>query len=110
MSTDRFVGQRQRRGLTDAAVDGGDVEHRLPGDQTITGAHGVAQADLGGIELAGQRESVHLRFVGETGLDHAESAHRTARQVVGAHCVAVDHRVGAPVRALGVRDGVDQHR
>ncbi len=36
-----------------------------------------------GVEPAGLGESVHLRLVGEAGLDRTEPAHRTARQVIG---------------------------
>ena len=58
----------------------------------------------------GRGQLVHLGLVGEAGLHHAEPAHRAARQVVGAHRPAVDDGVRAPVRTLGVGDGVDQHR
>ena len=101
---------RQRGGVTDALFDRRDVQHRLAGDQFVAGLHRVQQADLDRVEPAGVGELVHLRLVGEARLHHAEPAHRSARQVVRAHGVAVDHGVGAPVRALGVGDAVDQHR
>ena len=73
-------------------------------------SHRVAQADLDRVEPARRGQPVHLRLVGEARLHDAEAAHRPARQVVGAHRVAVDDGVGAPVRTLGVGDRVDQHR
>jgi hypothetical protein len=82
----------------------------LTGDQPVAGAHRVAQPDLDRGRARTRRELVHLRLVGEARLHDAEPAHRPARQVVRAHGVAVDDGVGAPVRALGVGHGVDQHR
>ena len=82
----------------------------LAGDQPVAGPHRVAQADLDRVEAARRGQLVHLALVGEARLHHAEAAHRPARQVVGAHRVAVDDGVRALVRALGVGDGVDQHR
>ena len=106
---DRHRRHRQRRRLADAAGDRSDALHDLPGDQPVAGLHGVAQADLDRVEPARRGQQVHLALVGEARLHDAEPAHRPARQVVGAHGVAVDDGVGTAVRALGVRDRVEQH-
>ena len=90
--------------------DGSHALQDLAGDQRVAGLAGVAQSDLERIEPARLREAVHLRLVGEARLDHAEPAHRPAREVVGASDEALDDRVRAPVGALGVGDRVEQHR
>ena len=81
-----------------------DVLDHLTGDQRVAGLHRVAQPDLDRVEAARRGQLVHLPLVGEARLHHAEAAHRAARQVVGAHRLAVDGGVGALVRALRVGD------
>ena len=104
------TGHRQRRGVEDAPLDGRHVHHLLTGDQRVARPHRVAQADLDRIEPARGGQPVHLRLVGEARLHDPEAPHRPARQVVRPHGVPVDDGVGAAVRALGVRDAVDEHR
>ena len=112
------IGRRRRpasSGIGSAAVSrmhratGATLSTTCPVISAVAGLHGVAQADLDGVEPARRGQLVHLALVGEARLHDAEPAHRPARQVVGAHGLAVDDGVRAPVRALGVRDGVEQH-
>ncbi len=56
------------------------------------------------------RELVDLALVREAGLLHTEPTHRSARRVVRAHRPSVDAGVRQPVRALHMRDRVDEHR
>ena len=89
---------------------GATFSQHLPGDQPIAGADRVAHADLDRVEPARLGQQIELRLVGEARLDDAEAAHRPARQVVGADRPTLDDRVRAAVRALRVRDRVEQHR
>ena len=81
----------------------------LTGDQRVAGLHRVEQSDLDRVEAARCGQLVHLSLVGEACLHDTEPAHRPARQVVGAHRIAVDGGVETLVRPLRVGDGVDQH-
>jgi hypothetical protein len=81
----------------------------LTGDQTITGFHGVLQANVDGRDATGVSELVHLRFVGKAGLHHTETAHGTAGRIVRTHGITVDGCDLTRVRALHVGNRIDEH-
>ena len=93
---DRRARRRGSSGSGSAAVSrmqratGATFSITWPVISAVAGVHRVAQPDLDGVEPAGRGELVHLALVGEARLHDAEAAHRPARQVVGAHRVAVD--------------------
>src|SRR6266571_5043728 len=58
------------------------VDH-LPGRHDRALGHRVADPELHRVQAGPAGTLVHLRLVGEAGLDGAEAAHRPARRVVG---------------------------
>ena len=104
------LGQWKRHRLPDAPGDGCHVLDALPGDQMVTGLHRIQQPEVHWIHVARRGEAIHLPLMSETGLDDAETPHRTTRQMIRSHRVSVHHGVLTPIRTLGMSHGVDQNR
>ena len=68
----------------------------------------VPDPKLHRVEPERRRDRIHLRLVGETGLDRAEPPHRPARRVVGVDTPDIDgdvgHDVGPDAQRRRVRD------
>ena len=104
-----LLGHGKRHGLGDTARHRRDIVDGLTGDQSIAGLHGVPQTDVHRVETAGLCQQVHLTLMCETGLHHAETPHRAAREVIRTHRPPLDVGVLAAVRTLGMGHRVDQH-
>ena len=103
--------RRHRNGcrFTNASLHGCHAVDDLASDEAVPGAHGISQPNVNRGEPAGSGQLVHLRLVAKARLHHTEPAHCSAGWVVGAHRIAIDRGNVTPVRALHMRDCINQH-
>ena len=103
------VGLGHRAHARQQLFHGRRAAHGHAGRQRGAGRERVAAPQLDGVEPELGGQAVHLRLVGEAGLDGAEASHRPARRVVGVDHVGVDARVRHVVGAARERGRVGAH-